>query len=148
VRGHFGIGIVAAKTPANVGTLWRSAHAMSAAFIFTVGHRYGKQASDTVKAWRSIPLFEYETSVEMVSALPKDAKLIGIEYPGDVSLPDFCHPQQAVYLLGAEDRGLSNDEKDMCDHIVTIPTDRCINVAVAGSIVIYDRIAKAGGCFK
>lgn len=142
MRGHFGIGICAAKTPANVGTLWRSAHAMGAAYIFTIGHRYGKQPSDTTKAWRSIPLFEFESPVEMVSALPRDARLIGIEYPGDVSLERFEHPQQAVYVLGAEDSGISRDLKDMCDTLVTIPTDHCINVAVAGSIVMYDRIAK------
>lgn len=39
-RGFFGIGIERSKTEHNVGTLWRTADLLGAAFIFTVGRRY------------------------------------------------------------------------------------------------------------
>lgn len=54
--GYFGIGIESAKTPANVGGLWRSAHAFGAAFIFTIGARYPRNHQSrraTAKAARS-----------------------------------------------------------------------------------------------
>lgn len=59
-RGYFEIGIYRPKTPMNLGTLWRSAFQMGAAGIFVVGQRWPEgQASDTVKAWRHVPLRKY-----------------------------------------------------------------------------------------
>ncbi len=57
-------------------------------------------------------------------------------------LPDFHHPERCIYLLGAEDNGLSAEALRRCHHVVQIPSQRCLNVASAGSIVLYDRIAK------
>ena len=51
-RGFFGIGIEYPRTAKNVGTLWRTAHIMKADFMF---------ATDTLKNWRHVPLFEYES---------------------------------------------------------------------------------------
>ena len=47
-RGFFGVGIENTKTHQNIGTLWRSASIMGASFMFTIGKRYKKQASDTM----------------------------------------------------------------------------------------------------
>lgn len=142
-RGYFGIGIVGGKTPDNVGTLWRSAVNFGAAFIFTAGQRYPKQATDTMKAWRQIPLYECENLNQL--PFPKDCDVVGVEHlPDAVPLPDFAHPKRAIYLLGAEDKGLSEDFlRNHCDRIVSIPTPFSVNVATAGSIVMYDRLAKA-----
>ena len=57
-NGFFGIGIVTGKTQANLGTLWRSAFMLGAAYIFTVGSRNAwEKAADTYKAWRRLPAF-------------------------------------------------------------------------------------------
>lgn len=53
----FGIGIQNGKTPENLGVLWRSAQNLGASFIFTIGNRYAKQASDTHNAVKSMPIF-------------------------------------------------------------------------------------------
>ena len=42
--GYFGIGIVRCKTAGNAGVLWRSAAQLGAAFTFTVGARFEKDA--------------------------------------------------------------------------------------------------------
>jgi tRNA G18 (ribose-2'-O)-methylase SpoU len=146
-RGYFGIGIINGKSPENLGTLWRSAHNFGAAFIFTVGNRYPLQSSDTTKAWRSIPLYRYRTFDEFYETLPYDCLLVGLEYPhvNAKPLPSFQHPERCVYLLGAEDSGLSKDAQTKCHAIVTIPgskLEQSLNVAVAGSILMYDRISK------
>ena len=142
-RGFFGIGILNTKTEQNIGTLWRSASIMGASFIFTIGKRYKKQASDTMHSWRHIPLYNYETFEEFYKAIPYDCQLIGIELD-DKSVPitEFKHPERCVYLLGAEDIGLSKDAIDKCHKLVQLPGDYCMNVAVAGSIMMYDRLAK------
>ena len=141
MRGYFGIGIYQTKTRVNVGTLLRSAYQLGAEFVFTVGRRYHRQSSDTLKTWRHIPLYHYETADEL--KIPYDCLLVGIEMGGD-SLVSAKHPQRAVYILGAEDNGLPKEIISRCHRIISIPSVRTnsYNVAVAGSIVMYDRIAK------
>lgn len=141
MRGHFGIGIEHTKTHHNVGTLWRSANILGASFVFTIGRRYRQQSSDTLKTWRHLPLYHYPTLDQL--SLPFASMLIGIEMTEDaLSLESFCHPEQCVYLLGAEDYGLSKEALGRCHRIVRIPGDRSLNVAAAGTVVLYDRIAK------
>lgn len=142
-RGYYGIGIYQGKTTANLGTLWRSAQNFGATFIFTIGKRYKTQASDTCKTYRHIPLYNYETLADFLRARPYDCKLIGVEQcQRSVELKTFNHPERAIYLLGAEDGGLPNNVQDLCQDIVQIESPMCLNVAVAGSIIMYDRINK------
>lgn len=146
MRGYFAIGIQGAKTKENVGTLMRTAHALGAAFIFTIGHRYSPQASDTSKAWRHIPLFEFADLDEFTAAVPRGSEIIGVECDQGAPRPltSFKHPERAVYVLGSEDRGMSVEMLDRCDRLVEIPDcSMCLNVATAGAIVMYDRCAKA-----
>ena len=145
-RGFFGIGIQHTKTEQNIGTLWRSASIMGASFIFTIGKRYKKQASDTMQSWRHIPLYNYETFEEFYKAMPYDCQLIGVELD-DKSEPieTFKHPERCIYLLGAEDNGLTKEAIDKCHKIVQLPGDYCMNVSVAGSIMMYDKLQKSVG---
>lgn len=142
-RGYFGIGIENTKSELNVGTLWRSASIMGANFIFTIGRRYKKQSSDTMKSWKHIPLYGYETFDEFYKTMPHDCLLTGIEISDkSISIIEFKHPERCIYLLGAEDNGLSNESIEKCHRIVQLPGQYCMNVAVAGSIVMYDRYYK------
>jgi tRNA(Leu) C34 or U34 (ribose-2'-O)-methylase TrmL len=147
MRGYFAIGIYSAKTPANVGGLWRSAHAMGASYIFTIGARYPAKfkPTDTTKALKHVPLLEFDTLEEFWNNLPRDSKLVAVEtkQPNSVSLVSFDHPDRAIYLLGAEDRGLSQEALEISDYIVEIPTKYCLNVASTGSIILYDRLSKS-----
>jgi tRNA G18 (ribose-2'-O)-methylase SpoU len=143
VRGYFGIGIERTKAEVNIGTLWRSAYIFGASFIFTVGRRYKKQSSDTVCAWRHIPLYHFLTADEFYGFLPYDCRLVGVELDERAKpIRGYVHPQRAVYILGAEDVGLSPEMIGRCHELIVIPGDYSLNVAVAGSIVMFDRINK------
>ena len=144
MRGYFGIGIEHTKTATNVGTLWRSADIMGAHFIFTIGRRYRKQASDTMKTWRNIPLYHFTDFDEFYkTGLPHDCRLVGIEIDDAAQvLYQYKHRERCIYLLGAEDHGLTGRALDKCHDLVVIPGSHCLNVAVAGSIVMYDRMSK------
>lgn len=143
MRGFFGIGIQNTKTEMNIGTLWRSANILGASFIFTIGRRYKKQASDTMKSWKHIPLYNYDTLEDFYKSLPYDCRLVGVELDKtSIPVSDFRHPERCVYLLGAEDSGLSKEAIQRCHHLVQLPGEYCMNVAVAGSIIMYDRISK------
>jgi len=144
MRGFFAIGIENTKCESNIGSLFRTAHSMGAQYIFTIGNRYQRQQSDTTKSYNSIPLFSYKTFGEFKSSIPKSTKLIGIEIDDrGKKLYSFVHPERSIYLLGAEDIGLSEESINECDCIVEIPDCKyCLNVAVTGSIILYDRLLK------
>lgn len=142
-QGYFGIGIQHGKTPANLGTLWRSAQNLGASFIFTLGKRYAKQSSDTHNSVGAMPYFHYENFDDFYAHLPKSAQLIGLEIDEQsVDLENFDHPRRAVYLLGAEDHGLTKNARERCHHLLKFQSRFSLNVAVAGSIVMYDRNTK------
>lgn len=144
-RGFFAVGVYHPKTEQNIGTLMRSAYLYGAAFVFTVGRRYRRQASDTPNTALHVPLFHFDTVDDLIDHLPNAAPLVGVELdPRGEQLPTFIHPERAVYLLGAEDHGLPAHVVDKCHSLVEIPSlePRSMNVAVAGSVVIYDRYAK------
>ena len=142
-QGFFGIGIQNGKTPENLGVLWRSAQNMGASFIFTIGNRYAKQACDTHKAVGAMPYFHYETFEDFFNNLPKGAVLVGVELNEKaVQLETFAHPRRCVYLLGAEDHGLSKIAIEKSHHLVKFKSALSLNVSVAGSIIMYDRQAK------
>ena len=142
-QGFFGIGIQNGKTPENLGVLWRSAQNMGASFIFTIGNRYAKQACDTHKAIGAMPYFHYKNFDDFFNNLPKGAMLIGVElHEKAVQLETFTHPKRCVYLLGAEDHGLPNVAIEKSHYLVKFKSELSLNVAVAGSIIMYDRQAK------
>ncbi|UFH35415.1 RNA methyltransferase [Flavobacterium acetivorans] len=137
---YFGIGIQNGKTPENLGVLWRSAQNLGASYIFTIGNRYAKQACDTHNAVKSIPYFHYENFEDFYKNLPKGARLVGVELDENAEdLETFEHPRRCVYLLGAEDNGLSKQAIEKCHFLVKFKSEKSLNVSVAGSIVLYDR---------
>jgi tRNA G18 (ribose-2'-O)-methylase SpoU len=138
---YFEVGVYNPKSKQNIGTLWRSAYQLGASGIFTIGERYRGQPTDTCKAHRHIPLRNYRDINDFIFHVPSGACLIGIEM-GGINLSGFSHPKQAIYLLGAEDYGLPENIKSICNCIVSLEAvkTQSYNVAVAGSIVMYHRI--------
>ena len=137
---YFGIGIQNGKTPENLGVLWRTAQNMGASFIFTIGNRYEKQACDTHNAVKSMPYYHYQTFEDFFENLPVGTRLVGVELTEEaVELETFEHPRRCAYLLGAEDHGLSNKAIEKSHFLVKFNSKLSLNVAVAGSIVLYDR---------
>ncbi len=144
-RGYFGIGIYNWKKDVNIGTLWRSAFMFDASFIFTIGREYKYQHSDTVKSYKHIPLFNYPDFNEFKKNIPFFAKIIGIEMTDNSRLlTKYIHPDRAIYILGAEDSGLSESIMVQCQDIIQIPTKQkySLNVSTAGAIIMYDRFMK------
>lgn len=140
-RGYFGIGIEGVSKPLNVGSLVRSAHAFGASFVFTLAAAYPADAvqADTSDAAGQLPFYRFD-SVESMR-LPEGCSLVGVELlDGAVDLPSFRHPRCAAYVLGAERASLSPALTECLDHVVRIPTRFALNLAVAGAIVMYDRM--------
>lgn len=140
-RGYFAIGAERMSKSLNLGNLMRSAHAFGAAFTFTIGASYSalEAIADTSRGSQHLPHYDWKSVDQLV--LPRGCKLVGIELLDDaIELPRFLHPQQAAYVLGPEKGSLSPELLGRCDMTVKIPTRFCVNVAMAGAIVMYDRL--------
>jgi tRNA G18 (ribose-2'-O)-methylase SpoU len=145
-RGFFGMGVEGISKGANLGNLVRSSHAFGASFFFTVAPNvdlYEIRASDTAASNLHMPFYNFESVPKMM--LPQGCALVGVEFlPDAVDLPSFCHPARAAYVLGPEMGNLSPDMLALCDHVIKIPMKFCINVGVAGALVMYDRLVSMG----
>jgi tRNA G18 (ribose-2'-O)-methylase SpoU len=146
-RGFFAIGIERNKTRINLGTLWRSAYLYEAAFVFTVGVRYDPSKdcghADSFKTHRSIPLMHFENAEQLIESLPYSCPLIGLELDDrSQCISTLKHPEQACYVLGAEDHGLTKDMSGRCHQLVQLPGRFSMNVACAGTVVMHDRWTK------
>ena len=144
-RGYFAVGAERISKSLNVGNLMRSAHGFGASFTFTVGATYQAReaAADTSKGLQHLPHYNWSHLDDMV--LPQGCRLVGIELVEEaIDLPSFRHPLRAAYVLGPERGSLSPQMLARCDYTVKIPTTFCINVAMAGAIVMYDRVRSLG----
>jgi hypothetical protein len=71
--------------------------------------------------------------------------LVGVELLDNATdLPSFRHPLNAAYVLGPERSGLSPAMLQRCQHVVRIPCRFALNLAVAGALVLYDRLLQHG----
>ncbi len=146
MRGYFAIGVEGVSKAMNVGSLFRTAHAFGASFVFTVAAAYARSEgakSDTSDAPGHVPFYSFPDVDSL--ALPKDCSLVGVEMTDDAAeLPSFRHPPQAAYVMGPERGALSPELTEKCEFVVKIPTRFCVNVGIAGAIVMYDRITSLG----
>ena len=145
-RGYFAIGAEGISKAVNLGNLTRTANAFGASFVFLVdpdARLRDALATDTSRSAGQLPVYRYP-SVEALR-LPQGCQLVGVELVEDaVDLPSFRHPQGAAYVFGPERSSLSPAMQARCRHLVRIPTKFCVNLAVAGAIVMYDRLRTYG----
>ena len=141
-RGYFGIGVEGVRKAGNVGALMRTAHAFGAGFVFLIDPAVDWRAiaaTDTSRADQHLPIYEYPELAALT--LPRGTALVGVEMTETaVDLPRFHHPLRAAYVLGPERGSLSSALLARCDHVVRIPTRFCLNVGLAGALVMYDRM--------
>jgi tRNA G18 (ribose-2'-O)-methylase SpoU len=145
MRGYFGVGVERLSKPMNAGSLFRSAHAFGASFIFTIDSdlSLSEARSDTSEAWKQLPFYRFDSAATMM--LPRGCAVVGIEFLEEATeLPSFRHPAQAAYVLGPERGNLSDELLARCDHVIRIPTQFCVNVGIAGAITMYDRLLTVG----
>lgn len=146
MRGYFAIGVERISKPGNVGNLMRSAHAFGASFFFAIDPEPDLRETrlvDTSGATLHLPLYIHDRVADFT--LPKDCALVGVELTDEaIPLPSFRHPLRAAYVLGPERASLSPALLERCDFVVKIPMSFCINVGVAGALVMYDRMISLG----
>ncbi|WP_028116297.1 RNA methyltransferase [Ferrimonas senticii] len=138
------IGLTNPKSPTNVGAVMRAAGCFGVAEVRYNGSRYDRAApfyTDTHDASNDIPLTNID---DLCAELPAGTKVVAVELvEGAQPLPEFVHPEQAIYLFGPEDGSLPQPLVSAADAVVYIPTAACLNLAATVNVLLYDRLAKS-----
>ena len=75
--------------------------------------------------------------------LPLGCTPVAVELvEGARPLPEYTHPDRALYIFGPEDGSLDQEIRDWCTDVVYVPTHGCMNLAATVNVVLYDRLAK------
>lgn len=140
MRGFAAIGLHRPKTPANVGSVLRAAHCYGAAMVAASGTRYRPASTDTMKAYRHLPLVQ---CAELRDVIPFGAVPVAVDIiEGARSLVSYIHPPGAFYIFGPEDGTLGKEITSWCRDVIHVPTAFCMNLAACVNVVLYDRAAK------
>ncbi len=130
----------------NVGSLVRSAHAAAASELLLIGEREWN-----VEAARTSELYTTVTHLPDARALldhvaERGWQLVAVELDSrSVGMFEAEYPENPCFLLGAEIGGVPEELLDAAELVVQIPQWGLVpslNLAVAGSIVVYDYLAK------
>lgn len=143
-RGYCGIALESPKTPENIGSVLRLSQCFHVSVLLISGDR-GKRnlqhlPTDVMHSWQHLPVVELDDVTEVK---PYQCEFVSIEFAEDaVDLPDFVHPERAIYIFGPEDGNVSWKSRNKSIATVKIPTEHCLNLAMAVGIVLYDRATK------
>lgn len=150
----FSLIIVNPKHCNNVGQMMRTAELFGVENIVIVNpERVGKKSyytGDTSKTPTVNKMFA-DSLGEGISLCKKtyrdDAEVVAVELTENAyPLNTFSHADNSIYVMGAEDVGLSQEQINLCDKAVVIPIGQWShNVAQAATMVMYDRWVKANG---
>jgi TrmH family RNA methyltransferase len=136
--------------PGNLGTIIRTADALGAAAVLTIGHgahlydpRTIRASVGSVFSLPVLPVASNQELVDWVGAWRAEApvSVYATDEAGDVELrPGVVLSRPAVLLLGTERTGLARALRDLADVTVAVPmagSASSLNVAVAHGIVLH-----------
>lgn len=145
------------SSPGNLGSLIRSADAFGANGIIVTGHGVDIYDPQTIRAstgsFFHVPVVHVEGHAlltdwfQSVRARFPQLQIIGTDEKGDHPLSECDLTQPSIVMMGNETSGLSKALLEMCDVVTKIPmmgSASSLNVACAGSIVMYEMIRQKG----
>jgi tRNA(Leu) C34 or U34 (ribose-2'-O)-methylase TrmL len=94
---------------------------------------------ERMKGYSKVNIIQFDYFFEQFP----DFTPIGIEVmEGAEMLTTFDHPENALYVFGPEDGGLTKIARGFCHRFVFIPMQHCANLAASVYITLYDRYLK------
>ncbi|MEP1446966.1 MAG: RNA methyltransferase [Paraglaciecola sp.] len=138
------LAIINPKSPQNMGSILRAAGCYQAQSIRYTGERYARAKAFQTDTKNVQSVIEVKHVDEIIND-DTDVTLqkVAVELvEGATPLPNFVHPNNALYIFGPEDGSIEQNVVDKCDHIVYIPTLGCMNLAATVNVLLYDRLSK------
>lgn len=140
------LGLEDIRDPGNLGTIIRTADAVSCAGIILIGQTCDPFAADVVRATMGslprMPLVRMHQAVFVKWRAGYKGVMIGTHLWGaiDYRTVDYKVPDM-VMLMGSETAGLSDTLAELCDQRVKIPMSgetESLNLAIASAVMLYE----------
>ena len=143
------LGLVNPKSPDNVGSVLRAAANYGVDKVFYTGDRYpraierkARMVDMSRKVSKDVLLAQKECLSEVVT---DNMKIVCVEFAlNAIPLPEYEHPENALYIFGPEDGSIDQAIIDKADDVVYMPTVGCMNLSASVNVLLYDRLAKTG----
>lgn len=144
------VAMINPKDPHNVGNAVRAASCFGIKQVWYTGTRVSIDPAnykrlpreERMKGYKDVDLVQFDYFFDQFH---KDVVPVAIEVrPNSEVLPDFVHPERALYVFGPEDGSIPQVTLRHCHRFVVIPTRHCVNLAAAVYLVMYDRRVKEG----
>lgn len=131
----------------NVGSLVRTAHAAAAQEVILIGDReWNVEAARTADLFTEIVQLPADIGTLRAHVEDRGWNLVPVELTeNSTNLFEAEYPDRPCFLLGAEIGGVPPELLADAELIVQIPQwglVPCLNLAVAGSIVVFDHLGK------
>lgn len=146
---RFGVALVSPQDPGNVGAVLRTLDAVGADGLFLLDGGVDAYHPSAVRASMGAIFWETLASASF-SAFAAWARehgylLVGSSAHADVSYRILrWDGQPTILVLGSEQKGLTPEQKQACDVVVSIPMRgraSSLNLAVAAGILLYQMLA-------
>jgi len=133
------------RSPGNFGTLMRTSAATGAAGFILLGASIDTFDPTVVRA--SMGALFKQTIVRTTAEQLRrwvgmnNIQVIGASPDGTGDYRQVSYRRPALLMLGSERKGLTDEQRSMCNRIVRIPMAEgmdSLNVAVAGSLLMYE----------
>jgi tRNA(Leu) C34 or U34 (ribose-2'-O)-methylase TrmL len=142
------LGLVNPKSPDNVGSVLRAAANYRVEKVFYTGDRYpraierkARSVDMSRKISKDVLISRADCLIDIVT---DNMKIVCVEFAiNAIPLPEYVHPENALYIFGPEDGSIDQDLIDQADAVVYIPTVGCMNLSASVNVVLYDRLVKA-----
>lgn len=133
------------RAPGNFGTLIRTSEAIGGAGFILLDKRVDPYAPVAIRASMG-SLFRQRfvrTNFQALQSWVKEnhSQIIGASPDGPIDFHHFSYPKSNLLFLGEERQGLTNQARNLCDHLIRIPmvgTADSLNLGVAGSLLMYE----------
>lgn len=133
------------RSPGNLGTIMRTAEAVSAGGIIMIGDNVDPFHPATVRASMgslfSLSLARASTSEFTRWVAENECFVVGSSPAAKLDYRLVAYPQRTVIFIGDERKGLSQEQLDACSVVVSIPmsgTLDSLNVSIATSVILYE----------
>lgn len=136
------------RFPHNVGAAQRAASCFGIKHVIYTGDRVALELNgktrlpreERMKGFADVNVIQYDRPFELFDSTVVP---VAVEVrPNAELLPNFVHPERALYVFGPEDGSLGRVELQHCHRFLVIPTRHCTNLAAAVNLILYDRMCK------
>ncbi|MEM8827941.1 MAG: RNA methyltransferase [Cyanobacteria bacterium P01_G01_bin.19] len=133
------------RSSGNLGTLIRSSEAIGGGGFILIGRSIDPYDPGVIRATMGA-LFHQKLIRTTYSSLAHWVRrhkcdVVGASPAGKINFHRFKYARSTILFLGEERKGLSQNQQDLCHHLIHIPMvgkSDSLNLGVAGSLLLYE----------